>query len=103
MKHILYIIPIILFGCNFSSAEEHSFDHELMPPDSIHIRRSTEGHAPLLKSLLEQNDLKAFYQHAKTVLTAINKLQHEAPWNDDAGRGLRHALEPLSDQRSPHV
>lgn len=52
MKHILYIIPIILFGCNFSSAEEHSFDHELMPPDSIHIRRSTEGHAPLLKSLL---------------------------------------------------
>lgn len=77
MKHILYIIPIILFGCNFSSAEEHSFDHELMPPDSIHIRRSTEGHAPLLKSLLEQNDLKAFYQHAKTVLTAINKLQHD--------------------------
>ena len=48
-----------------------------MPPDSIHIRRSTEGHAPLLKSLLEQNDLKAFYQHAKTVLTAINKLQHD--------------------------
>ena len=43
-----------------------------MPPDSIHIRRSAEGHAPLLKSLLEQNDLKAFYQHAKTVLTAIN-------------------------------
>ena len=77
MKHILYIIPIILFGCNFPSAEGHSFDHELMPPDSIHIRRSTEGHAPLLKSLLEQNDLKAFYQHAKTVLTAINKLQHD--------------------------
>ena len=48
-----------------------------MPPDSIHIRRSAEGHAPLLKSLLEQNDLKAFYQHAKTVLTAINKLQHD--------------------------
>ncbi len=48
-----------------------------MPPDSIHIRRSTEGHAPLLKSLLEQNDLKTFYHHAKTVLTAINKLQHD--------------------------
>ena len=48
-----------------------------MPPDSIHIRKSTEGHAPLLKSLLEQNDLKAFYQNAKTVLTAINKLQHD--------------------------
>ena len=75
MKHILYIIPIILFGCNFSSAEEHSFDHELMPPDSIHIRRSTEGHAPLLKSLLEQNDLKAFYQHAKTVLSELNAMR----------------------------
>ena len=29
--------------------------------------------------------------------------RHAAPWNDDAGRGLRHALEPLSDQRGPHV
>ena len=75
MKHIFYIIPIILFGCNFSSAEEHSFDHELMPPDSIHIRRSAEGHAPLLKSLLEQNDLKAFYQHAKTVLSELNAMR----------------------------
>ena len=75
MKHILYIIPIILFGCNFSSAEEHSFDHELMPPDSIHIRRSTEGHAPLLKSLLEQNDLKAFYHHAKTALSELNAMR----------------------------
>lgn len=27
--------------------------------------------------------------------------RHAAPWNDDAGRGLRHALEPLSDQRGP--
>ncbi|WP_288927594.1 hypothetical protein [uncultured Akkermansia sp.] len=75
MKHIFYIIPIILFGCNFSSAEEHSFDHELMSPDSIHIRRSAEGHAPLLKSLLEQNDLKAFYQHAKTVLSELNAMR----------------------------
>ena len=75
MKHILYIIPIILFGCNFSSAEEHSFDHELMPPDSIHIRRSTEGHAPLLKSLLEKNDLKAFYHHAKTALSELNAMR----------------------------
>ena len=75
MKHILYIIPIILFGCNFSSAEEHSFDHELMPPDSIHIRRSTEGHDPLLKSLLEQNDLKAFYHHAKTALSELNAMR----------------------------
>lgn len=46
-----------------------------MPPDSIHIRRSTEGHAPLLKSLLEQNDLKAFYQHAKTVLSELNAMR----------------------------
>ena len=46
-----------------------------MPPDSIHIRRSAEGHAPLLKSLLEQNDLKAFYQHAKTVLSELNAMR----------------------------
>ena len=46
-----------------------------MPPDSIHIRRSTEGHAPLLKSLLEQNDLKAFYQHAKTALSELNAMR----------------------------
>ena len=77
VNHVLHIIIFICLGWSLSSAEGHSFDHELMPPDSIHIRRSTEGHAPLLKSLLEQNDLKAFYQHAKTVLTAINKLQHD--------------------------
>ena len=77
VNHVLHIINFICLGWSLSSAEGHSFDHELMPPDSIHIRRSTEGHAPLLKSLLEQNDLKAFYQHAKTVLTAINKLQHD--------------------------
>ncbi len=46
-----------------------------MPPDSIHIRRSTEGHAPLLKSLLEQNDLKAFYHHAKTALSELNAMR----------------------------
>ena len=77
VNHVLHIIIFICLGWSLSSAEGHSFDHELMPPDSIHIRRSAEGHAPLLKSLLEQNDLKAFYQHAKTVLTAINKLQHD--------------------------
>ena len=77
VNHVFHIIIFICLGWSLSSAEGHSFDHELMPPDSIHIRRSTEGHAPLLKSLLEQNDLKAFYQHAKTVLTAINKLQHD--------------------------
>ena len=77
VNHVLHIIIFICLGWSLSPAGGHSFDHELMPPDSIHIRRSTEGHAPLLKSLLEQNDLKAFYQHAKTVLTAINKLQHD--------------------------
>ena len=46
-----------------------------MPPDSIHIRRSTEGHDPLLKSLLEQNDLKAFYHHAKTALSELNAMR----------------------------
>ena len=77
VNHVLHIIIFICLGWSLSPAGGHSFDHELMPPDSIHIRRSAEGHAPLLKSLLEQNDLKAFYQHAKTVLTAINKLQHD--------------------------
>ena len=75
VNHVLHIIIFICLGWSLSSAEGHSFDHELMPPDSIHIRRSTEGHAPLLKSLLEQNDLKAFYQHAKTVLSELNAMR----------------------------
>ena len=75
VNHVLHIIIFICLGWSLSSAEEHSFDHELMPPDSIHIRRSAEGHAPLLKSLLEQNDLKAFYQHAKTVLSELNAMR----------------------------
>ena len=75
VNHVLHIIIFICLGWSLSSAEGHSFDHELMPPDSIHIRRSAEGHAPLLKSLLEQNDLKAFYQHAKTVLSELNAMR----------------------------
>ena len=75
MNHVLHIIIFICLGWSLSSAEGHSFDHELMPPDSIHIRRSTEGHAPLLKSLLEQNDLKAFYHHAKTALSELNAMR----------------------------
>ena len=75
MNHVLHIIIFICLGWSLSSAEGHSFDHELMPPYSIHIRRSTEGHAPLLKSLLEQNDLKAFYQHAKTVLSELDAMR----------------------------
>ena len=75
VNHVLHIIIFICLGWSLSSAEGHSFDHELMPPDSIHIRKSTEGHAPLLKSLLEQNDLKAFYQHAKTVLSELNAMR----------------------------
>ena len=75
VNHVLHIIIFICLGWSLSPAGGHSFDHELMPPDSIHIRRSTEGHAPLLKSLLEQNDLKAFYQHAKTVLSELNAMR----------------------------
>ena len=75
MNHVLHIIIFICLGWSLSSAEGHSFDHELMPPDSIHIRRSTEGHDPLLKSLLEQNDLKAFYHHAKTALSELNAMR----------------------------
>ena len=75
VNHVLHIIIFICLGWSLSSAEGHSFDHELMPPDSIHIRRSTEGHAPLLKSLLEQNDLKAFYHHAKTALSELNAMR----------------------------
>ena len=75
VNHVLHIIIFICLGWSLSPAGGHSFDHELMPPDSIHIRRSAEGHAPLLKSLLEQNDLKAFYQHAKTVLSELNAMR----------------------------
>ena len=75
VNHVLHIIIFICLGWSLSPAGGHSFDHELMPPDSIHIRRSAEGHAPLLKSLLEQNDPKAFYQHAKTVLSELNAMR----------------------------
>ena len=95
MNHVLHIIIFICLGWSLSSAEGHSFDHELMPPDSIHIRKSTEGHAPLLKSLLEQNDLKAFYHHAKTVLSELNAMRRHGTMTREEACDMLWSLYPI--------
>ncbi|KAA3386403.1 hypothetical protein [Akkermansia muciniphila] len=66
-----------------------------MPPDSIHIRKSTEGHAPLLKSLLEQNDLKAFYHHAKTVLSELNAMRRHGTMTREEACDMLWSLYPI--------